>query len=230
MGVTLGLVHGAWHGPWCWERLLEPLGDRGYGVVVVDLPAEDPDAGLEPCAEVIAAALEGVNDEVVLVGHSLGGLPLSLVASHRPVKAIIYLAAFVPLPGQSMADQFASSSDPVLLFENGREIDDLGRSHWPDLETAARILYPDLIREDAEWAFARLRPQARATQVEPHPTALPTVPATSIVATDDRALNPVWSRRVASERLGVEPIELATGHFPMITAPQELAEALDAAV
>ncbi|MGH2841030.1 MAG: alpha/beta hydrolase [Solirubrobacteraceae bacterium] len=229
MGVTFALVHGAWHGPWCWERLFEPLRERGLGGVAVDLPCEDPDAGLEACAAAICAALDGVDDEVVLVGHSLGGLPLSLVPARRPVRRIVYLSAFVPLAGQSMADQFASSPDPILLFDAGlREIDEMGRSRWVDAEATLPVMYGDLCEQDARWAFARLRAQGSRSQVEPHPAALPAVPVTSLVCGDDRIVNPAWSRRVARERLGVEPVELATGHFPMISAPEALAEALAA--
>jgi len=228
--VTFGLVHGAWHGAWCWERLLAPLGELGHGAVAVDLPCEDPDAGLDAYARTIAAALEAAAGDVVLVAHSLGGLPAPLVAALRPLRAIVYLAAFVPLAGRSMADQFRAAEEPVLLIEGGRETDELGRSRWVDEETTTRVLYRDLDPDDARRAFARLRPQASLSQREEHPEGLPEVPVTSIVCARDRVVNPAWSRRVARERLGVEPAELPAGHFPMITAPALLAEALDAAL
>ena len=225
-GTTFALVHGAWHGAWCWQRLEPMLREDGHGAVAVDLPCEDPGAGLDAYADVIAAALTGVTDDVVLVGHSLGGLPLPLVAARRPVRRIAYLAAFVPQEGLSMADQFASSPEPIVLFGGGRFVDDLGRSCWRDPEEAARVLYPDLTAEDARWAFGQLRPQAQRSQRDPHPRGLLPVPATSLVCAQDRIVNPVWSRRVARERLGVEAVELATGHFAMIGAPGALADAL----
>ena len=55
--TTFALVHGAWHGAWCWERLLEPLERRGHGALAVDLPAEDLDAGLDAYADIVAAFL-----------------------------------------------------------------------------------------------------------------------------------------------------------------------------
>jgi pimeloyl-ACP methyl ester carboxylesterase len=226
MGTTFALVHGAWHGAWCWERLLGPLRERGFEVVTVDLPCEDVEAGLEADADVIAGALRDVDGDVMAVGHSLGGLPLTLVAARRPVRAVVYLAAFVPSPGESMTDQFRSSPEPVLLFEGGRELDDHGRSRWVDADTTARILYPDLPDGVAAWAFPQLRWQAATSQREPHPTDLPDVPAVSFVCTADRIVNPAWSRRVSLQRLGVEPIELPGGHFPMLTAPDALADAL----
>jgi pimeloyl-ACP methyl ester carboxylesterase len=226
VAVTFALVHGAWHGAWCWERLLEPLRQLGHGAVAVDLLCEDPDAGLDACADSVAAALEGVGGDVVLVAHSLGGLTAPLVAARRPVRALVYLAAFVPEAGRSMADELRSSAEPVLLIEGGRETDEAGRSRWTDAATTAALLYPDLSRADAEWAFAQLRPQARRPQIELHPAGLPDVPAASIVCSGDRVVNPAWSRRVARERLGVEPVDLPAGHFSMIAAPEALAAAL----
>jgi pimeloyl-ACP methyl ester carboxylesterase len=227
MGVTFALVHGAWHGAWCWERLIPALDERGCGALAMDLPCEDVEAGLDAYADVIADALEGSGNEVVLVGHSLGGLPLPLVAARRPLRSVVYLASFVPLAGQSMADQFATSPEPILLFEGGgREMDELGRSRWTDPGTTAGVLYPDLSEGDARWAFERLRPQAQLSQTETHPGGLPPVPGASVVCTGDRCLNPDWSRRVTRERLGVEPIELDAGHFAMIAEPEALADAL----
>ena len=226
--TTFALVHGAWHGPWCWERLLEPLERRGHRAVAVDLPGEDPAAGLDVYADTIATALAGVEDDVVVVAHSLNGLVAPLVAARRPVRALVYLAAFVPVEGQSMNDQFRSSPEPILLFAERPVADEQGRSHWPDAAVATRALYPDLAPEDARWACARLRPQAPTTQKETHPAGLPRVPADYFVCSDDTGVNPAWMRRVARERLGVEPVELAAGHFPMITVPDALAEALDA--
>ena len=55
--MTFGLVHGAWHGAWCWERLVPELELLGHRTVAVDLPAEDPHAGLTRYAELTAAAL-----------------------------------------------------------------------------------------------------------------------------------------------------------------------------
>jgi pimeloyl-ACP methyl ester carboxylesterase len=194
--------------------------------VTVDLPCDDPGAGLDEYADTIAAALVHADEDVVVVAHSLGGLAAPLVAARRPVRAIVYLAAFVPVEGISMADQFAASPEPVLLLEGRRETDDAGRTRWTDQETTARLMYPDLCAADAHWAFALLRPQARRSQLDRCPTTLPRVRAVSLVCTYDRVINPAWSRRVARERLGVEPIELPTGHFPMITSPPLLADAL----
>ena len=226
--TTFALVHGAWHGAWCWERLLAPLADRGHGAIAVDLPGDDPDAGLDTYADIVAAFLAPVEDDVVVVGHSLNGLVLPHVAARRPVAMLVYLCGLVPLEGKSLSDQLAGSTLPILTFTERPEHDAEGRSHWPDPEAARRGLYPDLSDEDAAWAIPNLRPQAQTTQREPHPSGLPGGPAASIVGSHDGAVNPEWSRVVARERLGVTPVELDAGHFPMITCPEALAGALDA--
>jgi pimeloyl-ACP methyl ester carboxylesterase len=219
------LVHGAWHGAWCWERLVGPLRDRGHEVVAPELPSEDPELGLEDYADTIDRAL-GDADDVVVVPHSLGGLVGPVVAARRPLRALVYLNALVPEPGLSFGDQLSASDEQVLLFEGGREVDEEGRSHWPDREVTARIMYGDLPPEDARWAAERLRSQAQRSQTERSPAPPAGLRTESIIGTDDRIVSPAWSRRVARERLGVEAIELPTGHFPMISHPEQLAEAL----
>lgn len=86
--TTFALVHGSWHGAWCWE-LLAPLIEReGHFTAAMDLPCEDASASFETYADVVCAALDGCGDDVVLVGHSLGANTIPLVATRRPVAVI----------------------------------------------------------------------------------------------------------------------------------------------
>ena len=226
--TTFALLHGAWHGAWSWERLLAPLEERGHGALAIDLPIDDVEAGFDAYADIVAAFTAPVGDDVIVVGHSLTGLVLPLVAARRPVRAIVYLCAFLPLEGKSLDDQFADSTLPLLIFSERPRGDGHDRSHWPDEAAARRGLYPDLTDEDAAWAYPQLRPQSQTGARQAHPTGLPTVPATSIIGADDAVVNPEWSRVVALERLGAPAVELASGHFPMLTEPEALADALDA--
>ena len=216
------LVHGAWHGPWCWDRLVGPLRDRGHEVVVPDLPSEDTGLGLEDYADTIERAL-GDAEDVILVPHSLGGLNGPVVARRRPLRALVYLCALVPEPGRSFSEQLGAETEPVLLFSGGRMVDDQGRSYWGDREATIELMYADLDQDDANWAFGSLRTQAQKSQGEASPEPPPGLRVASIVGSQDRVVSPDWSRRVARDRLGVEPIEIPTGHFPMITHPELLA-------
>ena len=219
------LVHGGWHGAWCWDRLTPLLRERGHEVVAPDLRSDDTELGLDEYADTIERAL-GDADDVVLVPHSLGGLNGPVVAARRPLKALVYLCGLVPEPGLSFAEQVSAADGPILTIAGGREMDEQGRSHWPDRDATVRIMYPDLEPEDASWAFERLRPQAQKSQGEPSPEPPAELRVESIVGTEDGMVSPDWSRRVARERLGVELVEIPTGHFPMITHPELLADEL----
>jgi pimeloyl-ACP methyl ester carboxylesterase len=226
--TTFALVPGAWHGAWCFELLAAELVARGHRALPVDLPCDDPEAGATAYAEVVARALDGAGDDVVVVGHSLGGLTIPLVAAARPVRRLVYLCALIPLPGRSLVDQLRAGEE---IFVPGWDAavarDELKRSYWTEPEAAIAGMYGDCPRALAEEGLLRLRPQGRAASTEPCPlAALPEVPASYVLCRDDGAVRPAWSRHAARERLGVEPIELDGGHSPMLARPGELADVL----
>ena len=94
--ATFGLVHGAWHGGWCWDLLVDELTQRGYRCVAPDLPFDDPSATWDSYAEIVADALSGVDDPI-LVGHSGGATIIPLVALRRPVKLLVYVCPSTPI-------------------------------------------------------------------------------------------------------------------------------------
>lgn len=229
--ATFGLVHGAGHGAWCWERLIPALEARGHRAVAVDLPCDDPRAGALRYAEVVDAALPPVPD-LVLVGHSLAGLTVPLVAARRVVRRLVFLCAVVPVFGRSLDEEVAadpSMYDPVLRAHPGRLVDGEGTMWMGDEEAARTIYYQDCAPEVVRWAFARLRRQAVTPRREPCPlTAWPAVERAYILCREDRAIRPDWSRRTARERLGIEPIEMDGGHSPFLSRPDDLAARLAA--
>ena len=222
------LVHGSYHGAWCWERLTPLLEARGHRVVSMDLPISDPLAGLEAYADAVLAACTGMAEPVV-VGHSMAGLVIPLVAGRRAVRRLIFLAAFLPQPGVSLAKQRASEPIDGTVPPSTAEWTDLGDDIWMvGPNTATELFYPDAAPADAAWAVAQLRPQSYRFMNEPSPLrAWPNVQSRSIVCRDDRAINPDWVRAAAHEHLGVEAVEIDGGHSPFVTRPAELAELLD---
>ena len=90
--TTFGLVHGAFHGSWCWERLTPELERLGHRVLTVDLPGEEPLAGAAEYAAVAVTAFADAGEDLVLVGHSLGGLTIPLIAASRPARQLVFLA------------------------------------------------------------------------------------------------------------------------------------------
>ncbi|OBF15711.1 alpha/beta hydrolase [Mycobacterium sp. ACS4331] len=226
---TFALVHGAWHGAWCWELLIPELHRRGHRAIAVDLPCDDPAATLSDYADVVTAALDDDvdGDSVVVVGHSLGGHVLPLVAARRPVGHLVYLAAMMPDPGRSQADQERDEGMLNPRYRGGLSSAD-GCSRWSDTALARELLYADCPDDAVAAALARLRPQGFGVVREVWTAPLPAVPSTYIVCTDDRILDPDWSRRVAAERLGADVVELPGGHSPFLSRPEVLADVLDA--
>jgi len=220
--TTFALVHGAWHGAWCWERLAPLLRAGGHEVVAVDLPCADVGCGAAGYARVVVDALaeRSVGDDAVVVGHSLGGITIPLVAAARPVRRLVYLCAAVARPGRPLTEAPAAA----LVGAGQRQLED-GTLVWTP-ERAVEIFYHDCPPEVATWAVARLRPQALTPLLEPSPLdRLPDVPATYVLCRDDRITPPDWSRRAAA-RLGVAPVELPGGHSPFLSRPAALAGAL----
>jgi pimeloyl-ACP methyl ester carboxylesterase len=225
--MTFVLVHGAWHGSWCWEPLIAELDRRGAPAVAVDLPGDDPAADATRYAELAAAECDRAEAPVTLVGHSLAGLVLPRVALVRPVDRYVFVNGVVPLPGHSFAEQFGLEQVKPEPDMHATENDDLERSYWPDPERAIAGLYHDCSREFAEWAVSKLRPQARAAPREPFAAdEVPPLEGGYVLSRGDRMFSPDWMRTVARERLGMEPVEIDGGHSPMLSRPAELADLL----
>jgi pimeloyl-ACP methyl ester carboxylesterase len=227
--ATFGLVHGAGHGAWCWKRLVPELAARGHRAVAMDLPCEEPAAGCARYAEVVDRALPA-DPDLVLVGHSLGGLTIPLVAARRPVRLLVFLCALVPQFGRSLLDQVAADPDiydRVLRGHPGRMTDAAGTT-WLDAAAAREIYYHDCAPADVDWAVAHLRRQAAAPRREACPLAeWPPGARAYVLGREDHAISPDWSRRVAAPRLGVAPVEIAGGHSPFLARPRDLAAVLD---
>jgi pimeloyl-ACP methyl ester carboxylesterase len=210
--LTFGLVHGGAHGAWCWDRLVAALGRLGHRGIAMNLPCDDEDAGAAEYAAVVADALSGVDGEVVVVGHSLGGLTVPLVAAARPASRMIFLSGLLPSPGLSLRDQQASEPEMMFPYKGGHA-------------GLRERFYNTCTPEEADRAMSLLRPQALKPFVERTPLAAwPELPSSYVLCTEDHACNPAWSRRAARDRLGVEPIELAgSDHSPFLSRPDELA-------
>jgi pimeloyl-ACP methyl ester carboxylesterase len=77
----------------------------------MDLPCDEPAAGCKLYAETLVGPLVAHGEPVGVVGHSLGGQSIPLVAAARPVERMVFLAAFIPRPGLAFRDQFATEED-----------------------------------------------------------------------------------------------------------------------
>lgn len=230
------LVHGAWHGAWCWERVVPLLEAAGHTARAIDLPGHGRDR--TPVAEVTLDAyrdriLEALGDRpAVLVGHSLGGVPVAAAAEAAPerVVALAFVAAFLLRSGERLVDR--------ALNDAGSPIQDhvivaADRSHVRfDPEWAGRVFYSDCSPADAARAAARLRPQATAiakTRLTLTPERFGRLPRTYIICTEDRAVTPKLQRAMAKGWPDTATVEMASGHSPFISDPATLAGHLIAA-
>ncbi len=102
------LVHGAYHGAWCWDRLVPELERLGHEALALDLPIGDPQTGASEYAAVVDAVV--AVDESVVVGHSMMGLAIPFL---REPRHLVFLCAYVPNPGES----FNQQSAPVISIE-----------------------------------------------------------------------------------------------------------------
>jgi pimeloyl-ACP methyl ester carboxylesterase len=218
--ATFGLLHGAWHDPSCWDPLAERLEDLGHAVTAPELPLHDPAAGYERRVRPALEALEGAAGPVVVVGHSQSSALAPLVAAARPVSLLVYLC---PRMGSFEPPTAAPGPfrDGVPFPAAGPD----GTSAW-EPGTAIEAMYGRLPAEQARRLAERLRPMALAPGDYPlrqHPD----VAVALIYAEEDEFFEPAFERFMAREFLGVEPIGLPGGHFPMAEDPDALAELLD---
>ena len=218
--TTFCLIHGQWHDGSCWGSIVGRLRARGYDAVAADMPFDDPRAGYEERARPALDALDGLEGPIVVVGHSIASAEAALVAAERGPALLVYVC---PRFGT-----FAAPPDAPAVFRPDFPFpprDGDGRSVWTR-EGAIGEMYARLPLETARELAERLRPGAPA--VGDYPLSQhPDLPTALIYAADDEFFTPEWERFVASELLGVEPIEIPGGHFPMVEDPDLLADVLD---
>jgi pimeloyl-ACP methyl ester carboxylesterase len=225
MATTVALVHGAYHGAWCWTHLVPELESRGLEVVAPDLPCDDPAAGLSEYAATVGAAI-GERDDVVLVGHSLGGMTIPLVAARRPVRRLVFLCSVPTGPGPALDAQLAGMVTPEFLAA-ARFHDAEGREVLAN-QAARQLFFDDCQEAVASWAVAMLRPQAPRPLVEPSPLEdWPDTPQTVILTRHDRVVRASWAEPAARQRLGGrDPVVLPGSHSPFLSRPAALADVL----
>jgi pimeloyl-ACP methyl ester carboxylesterase len=217
------LIHGSTQNATCWDLLIPELQRRDQEIVRINLPINEPDSSATRYADVIAEAIPAHRDDAIVVAHSASGLFLPLVPERRYVRRLVFLAAVIPQIGKSLLDQF--KEDKSMFNPKW-----LGKDPTKDEQIARQFLFHDCPPQIAAWALQRMSLMfARQALLEICPLKKwPAVPSSYVLCTEDRTLQPDWSRRAARERLQSDPIELPGGHCPYISRPGELADVLAA--
>jgi pimeloyl-ACP methyl ester carboxylesterase len=221
---TIVLVHGAWHGAWCWQRVVPLLTNRQCAVRTVDLPSvgagPDVTVGLDRDAAAVRAVIDEVGGPVLLCGHSYGGMVISHASHRQPqVSKLVYLCAFVPESGESLVSIGGGRLAPwIKLLDGG-----LTR---PDPEQAVELFYADCDARTQKWAIGNIRPQCGApfSDAVAHP-GWKEIRSTYAVCSADRALPPDWQRDLFAPRVN-KVVELNSSHSPFLSQPDALADML----
>ena len=240
------LIHGGFHGAWCWERVVPELKNLGYEAVALDLPGHGERSAERPTNYFgrVGPILEVLQPCDVLVGHSGGGYDISVAANYAPEKVahLIYLAAGLPVEGKSVVEATggATERDAAGTERATKLMDDSsgmlrfirplpdGTMEWHSREGAREFFYHDCDEATVDWAFERLTPG-----ISPFPGEklhLSTfweaqLPRSYILCKQDRSKPFVMSRDVI-RRLGVHPATIDASHSPFLSRPRELAELL----
>ena len=233
--ATFMLVHGASHGGWCWEKVTPLLEASGHRVCAPDLPGlgNDPtppaNVTLADNVEKLSRLLDKMDEPVVLVGHSLGGITISALAEarRRKLKALVYLCAILPQPGKTGRDM--SGLDPDAMWRLSRQVSPDGLTYTFARDKIPGLFYADVSPEDRYRAMERLRPQPLAISTTPVTLTeerFGSVPRWYIECTLDNAVK-IGLQRQMLKLTPCKVITMECGHSPFYSNPEELVEHLE---
>jgi pimeloyl-ACP methyl ester carboxylesterase len=217
------LIHGSCHGAWCWRDTLPFLNNAA----AIDLPGHGQDK--TPIADVtldlyVEAILDAITTPAVLVGHSMAGYPITAAALRAPEKIarLVYVCAYVPKSGQSLADMRRAGPRQPLLEAIETSADRQSFRFRPEM--VADKLYHDCPPETVNYALAHLGPQAIKPQSTPITFDQVIPPRRYILCREDRAIPPEYQVRMSQG--WADTRHMACSHSPFFAQPETLAKAI----
>jgi pimeloyl-ACP methyl ester carboxylesterase len=220
MSVSFVLVPGAGGMAWYWHRVLPLLRRAQREAIAVDLPGDDENLGLRDYAEIVCRAI-GDRQDVVLVAHSLGGFTAPLVCARKSVRGLILVNAMIPKPGETAGEWWGNTGAEEARMSAAR-----AGGYSAEFDLATYFLH------DVPEAVLRQGPSDQRRQAESifaQPCRFdrwPSIPIHVIASADDRFFPPEFQKRVARDRLKVDPEVLPGGHLVALSNPQGLADQL----
>lgn len=232
---TYVLLHGAWHGAWCWNKVTPLIKSEGHSVCTPDLPGHGknrPTSGVVTAADYVNSLRDLIvqqNQQVVLVGHSMGGMVISQVAELVPehISTLVYLSGFLLENGQSIND-FENQVDGSIVAPN--LVLSRDKSSFSVPENIVRdAFYSDCNETDYQYALANIQPQPALPFLAPvniSDARYGSVPRVYIECLQDRAI-PVSAQRLMYERTSCRNVfSLDSAHSPFFSVYNQLADIL----
>jgi len=214
------LIPGAGGAGWYWHRVVPLLEAGRHEAVAVELPGDDESAGLAVYTERVLRAI-GDRKDIVLVAGSLGGFTAPLVCARTPVRALVFVNAMLPKPGETAGEWWDNTGSEAARVEAARQG---GYSTEFDIPT---YFLHDVAPEVIQAGESEQHEEAKIIFREPcRFEAWPQVPTHVIVGREDRFFPLEFQRRVARERLGLSIEELPGGHLIALSQPEALSQRL----
>jgi len=216
---TFVLVPGAGGVAWYWHRVVPLLEEAEREAIAVDLPGDDPQAGLSVYADRVVKTIG--TREVILVAQSLGGFTAALVCARARVRMVVFVNAMVPVPGETAEEWWTNTG-----WEEARAAAAHRGGYSLDFDLATYFLH-DLPPEIVRQGEALEHREGDVVFGEPcRFEAWPAVPIHVVAGRDDRFFPIEFQRRVAQKRLSVIVDELPGGHLLALANPRGLADQL----
>ncbi|MFC1947423.1 alpha/beta fold hydrolase [Chloroflexota bacterium] len=231
---TYVLIHGAWHGAWCWYKVIPLLEKEGHTVHALDMPGYGrdktpiPEVNFEGIVQHVCGFLDNQVEPVILVGHSWGGTVISQVAEYQPekVKLLVYLSAFLTagleFPQQQQQQLYESklAKNVIMSEDNSYSI--------INVDGVKEACYHDCLEEDVTLAKLLLVPHPVASGGSPLTTddKFGRIPRVYIECLQDNALLPSIQKWMYTNVPCKKVISMNTSHSPFFSAPEELASHL----
>ena len=220
--TTIVLVHGAFADGSSWSKVIPILQGKDFNVIAV----QNPTTSLADDVAAVGRALETVDGQVVLAGHSWGGVVITEAGIHEKVAALVYVSAFAPSVGQSINDLFADYPQPEWF---GAVSADSGGNLRISNEGIAEYFAQDLSDEEQAIVAAVQTPFALSSNAEKvSKAAWEEKPSWFVVSENDRIIYPELERKMA-EKLGAKTTEVFASHVSMLAKPEEVANVIIAA-
>jgi pimeloyl-ACP methyl ester carboxylesterase len=229
---TYLLIHGAWHGAWCWYKVVPRLEHAGHRVVAPDLPSLGIDRthiaqiSLDSWTDSVCRLLDAQDEPAILVGHSRAGILISQAAERRPakIKTLVYLAAFLLRQGES-ASQVLREDGSSMLRPNHLLMAEDGSSATVEQAYLKELFYGECSEEDIALARLLLAPEAMAPSATPINVSdnnFGRVPRVYIECLRDKMIPPSLQKKMHTALPCQSVISMDTDHSPFFSAPDAL--------